>query len=199
MSFGTNYNITTDLNELKRMINSFEDYLRRNELYGTIGGGFLTGGSNPQLTVGAVVMRLRRLEALRDQLNDSQQSQLSQLEARHAEIRATQSEPYLTKIEREAHSRLNAMERFFEECQDDFTVCPRIYKPEVLRRTIVQELFLVMEEADITSEELDKKARKTDAMLRRYITETDFVWDNQLKSVYPKETFWWMYMAPVVN
>lgn len=178
------------------MLRSFEDYLRRNELYGSIGGGFLTGGSNPQMTVGAILMRLRRLSELSQDLTDTQRNQLNDLEARHNEVREAQTERYLQRMEREAHSRLDAMKRFFEECKEDLTVCPRIYKPEVLRRTITQELFLAMADANITSQELDEKAKKTDAKLRGFVTETDFVWDKQLEPIYPQETFWWMYMAP---
>ena len=45
MSFGQDYNIFDDLNELKRMIGSLENYLQKNDLYGSVGGGFLTGGT----------------------------------------------------------------------------------------------------------------------------------------------------------
>lgn len=196
MSFGKSYDIASDLSILEKMVSSFESYLKGGELYGNIGGGFLTGGTSPQLTVGAVVMRLRRLDVLSDELTDEQRSKLADLQARHMEIRNDVAERYLAKVEREANSRLDAMRHFFEECRENRANCPRIYNPEVLRRTVVQELFLAMDAANIASQELDDKAKKTDLMLRSFLEEAEFVWDDKLAPAYPKGVFWWMYMSP---
>ncbi|MEO1442180.1 MAG: hypothetical protein AAFV33_17405, partial [Chloroflexota bacterium] len=76
MSFGKNYSLFTDLNQLESMIRSLESYLKGSELYGSVGGGFLTGGNNPQLTPGAVLMRMRRLDVLRDDLPENHQKRL---------------------------------------------------------------------------------------------------------------------------
>lgn len=196
MSFGTSYNVFSDLNELERMIGSLDGYLRRDELYGSVGGGFLTGGSSPQLTVGAVLMRLRRLNVLSRRLDDSQQIKLQALEARHDEIRSENTERYVARMEREAKSRLKAMSTFFEECGKDINNCARNYNPEVLRRTIVQEILMSMDAANINSEELDGLVSRTDRRLRTFVQETDFLWDDELQPAYPKDTFWWLYMAP---
>jgi hypothetical protein len=178
------------------MIGSLAGYLRRDELYGSVGGGFLTGGSSPQLTIGAVLMRLRRLKVLSDRLNDSQQQKLQALDAQHSEIRNDNTERYIARMEREALSRLKAMSPFFEECGKDMSNCARNYNPEVLRRTIVQEILLSMDASNIQSEEVDSLVAKTDRRLRTFVQETGFLWDEELEPAYPKETFWWLYMAP---
>ncbi len=196
MSFGQDYNIFDDLNELKRMIGSLENYLKGRDLYGSVGGGFLTGGSTPSLTPGAVLLRLRRLEALRGELDDDWQNTLDELRERHARIREENEARYVDRMEREAHSRLDSMQRFFEECARDPESCAQNYGPEVLRRTITQEILLAMEIDDIHSAELDDKVKVVDRKLRVQVKNSDFVWDEQLKPVYPKETFWWMYMSP---
>lgn len=196
MSYGNSYNIFEDLNVLKRMLDSFERYLRSNDVYGSVGGGLFTVGNNPSLTVGSVLMRLRRLDLLRDELDQKRQQTLDKLIDKNAAIRADRPDRYLSKMEREAHSRLDAMQRYFEECARDLTSCANNYNPEVLRRTITQEILLAMEADDIQSADLDEKIKRTDSRLRRLIQENEFVWDDQLQTVYPADTFWWMYGAP---
>ncbi|MEM6528676.1 MAG: hypothetical protein AAF653_10300 [Chloroflexota bacterium] len=196
MSFGKNYSLFTDLNQLESMVRSLEGYLKGSELYGSIGGGFLTGGSNPQLTPGALFMRLRRLDVLRDDLPENRQQRLDTARERHAEIREQFADRYLAKMEREVNSRLKAMSTFFEECAGDMTACAHNYNPEVMRRTMVQEVLLEMDANNIQSEDIDTLVKKVDSRLRAFIKDSDFVWDPLLKTAYPKETFWWMYMSP---
>ncbi len=195
MPFGQTYNASDDLNELQRMLNYFESYLKGNKLYGSVGGGFLTGGRNPQLTVGAVVMRLRRLHVVADDLTESQRGELASFSAQHDEIRDKNINRYDAKIEREANSRIDAMQRFFEECREAPKNCRSIYGPEVLRRTITQELLNIMGD-DIIGTELDTKVKRTDQKLRGYVQEDAFQWDEQLEAAYPRDVYWWMYMAP---
>lgn len=194
MSYGKNYSITNDLHELEQMLRSFESYLKGDQIYGSVGGGFFTGGNNPQLTVGAVLLRLRRLQSLVE-AHDHRQK-LSTLKEQHNTIYQQHRNRYVDRMQREAHSRLDAMRRFFEECREDRANCPRIYNPEVLRRTIVQEILLEMKDKGITSAELDDKVRRTDNRLRGFVRESNFVWDAQLERVYPDPPFWWMYMTP---
>lgn len=190
------YSLRTDLNDLDKMIDSLPGYLKSDQLYGSIGGGFFTGGTAPNLTIGGLIMRLRRLKALAGDLDAKQQQRLQALEAKHDEIRQDQEDRYIAKMEREANSRLDAMRQFFEECVEDRSQCPRIYLPEVQRRTIVQELIQVMQDAGIFSDELNRKLAGTDKRLQGFVQPAPFVWDDALMPIYPEDTFWWMYRMP---
>ena len=70
------YSIETDLNEAEAMVKGFVNYLKSNEVYGSVAGGFFGFGQMPSLTTGALAMRLRRLAVLRAQLDDGQQARL---------------------------------------------------------------------------------------------------------------------------
>lgn len=196
MSYGKNYNIYTDINDLQRMVRALKGYLKGDELYGTLGGGIFTGGSAPNITLGVILTRLRRIEALRDMLDERRAGAFDQARAEHDAVRAAQPERYTAKMEHEANSRLDAMSRFFEECMEDPTACPRIYGPEAFRRTVVQELLTELAKSDFHSEDLDKKVRATDSRLRTFTQEADFRWDEQLAPAYPPKEFWWLYAAP---
>jgi hypothetical protein len=74
------------------------------------------------------------------------------------------------------------------------------YPPEQLRRTIVQELLVAMDELRIQSAELDTKVRQIDSRLNGIASErTGFLWDAQLEPAYPQKDYWWLYRKPRVG
>jgi hypothetical protein len=191
------YSIDQDLKEAEAMAKALDDYIRDDQLYGQVGGGGLFGGgSMPSLTVGALLMRLRRLRALQDQMNESQRSRMAAIEQQHEAVRREWRNFYEAKLLKEANSRLDAMKTFFEECVESPRSCAGNYLPEALRRTIVQEILLTMPDLNMKSADLDTKVRGTDSRLRRFVQPSDFIWSPDLQAVYPKETFWWLYNKP---
>mgnify|MGYP001279756330 CR=1 FL=1 len=190
------YSIDEDLKEARAMAQSLEDYVRGSELYGRAGGGFFSFSRMASLTVGALLMRLRRLRAFWEQLTPEQREILQAAENQHEQTRREWRRHYDEKMVREAHSRLDAMQHFFEECRDDPKLCARVYLPEALRRTIVQELWHAIDEAGIPNNDLAAKMRRVDASLRRYTQSDDFLWDAQLQEVYPRDIYWWLYARP---
>jgi hypothetical protein len=188
-------NLDRDLKEAGDMAAGLADYLRGDQVYGSIGGMF-GSGNQPALTVGALLLRLRRLHALQDKLTDAQRAQLAAVEAQHEAVRREWSVHYEEKLLREANSRLDAMRAYFEECSQSPRQCANSYLPEAARRTIVQELVIAMDALNVASEDLNRKARDTDGKLRRYVQASDFVWAQELATVYPRADFWWLYMRP---
>ncbi len=192
------YAVDKDLKEARAMVNALEDYVRGDALYVNIGGGLFGGGNMPMLTVGALVMRLRRLQALADdgRLSAQQQLELKKLHDAHEKVRRAWTHHYEQKMLREVNSRLDAMKTFFEEAATSMKLAARVYLPEVLRRTIVEELLMALESQNVDVSEARKKARATDSKLRQFTAPSPFVWDAALESVYPRERFWWMYVSP---
>lgn len=189
------YSIERDLKEAQAMVDGLEDYVQRDDLYVQLGGMF-GSGSLPSLTIGALLMRLRRLQALGDRLSPAQRKQLDDVQARHDAIRREWRLHYTEKMAREAKSRLDAMRTFFEECGKDPNMCAGAYLPEALRRTISQELALALEGLNENTTDLKAKMRDTDMKLRRFAPPGEFIWDRTLEPVYPQPTFWWLYARP---
>jgi uncharacterized membrane-anchored protein YhcB (DUF1043 family) len=190
----SNYSIAQDLKEAVAMAEGLEEYVRGTELYGNAGGGFFA--NLPSLTIGALVMRLRRLEALRDKLNQSQQASLDAALRHYEHVQKEWNVHFSEKIVKEANSRLDAMRTFFNECAKSSTNCAGNYAPEVLRRTIVQELLPVIEHNRAEAEGLQDKLRQTDGKLRGIVRSAPFSWAAELQSVYPQEAYWWLYQRP---
>lgn len=189
------YSLDTDLKEAKAMADALENYVRGDTLYGSASGGFFS--SMPSLTVGALVMRLRRLDAQRDQMQDRQRKTLDAAVERYESVAREWTEHYEQKMLREANSRLDAMSNFFKECAESERQCAAVYRPEQLRRTIVQELLREMDSRNVSvGKELEAKVRNADKYLRGYFRPSEFEWADSLQAIYPESEFWWLYQRP---
>lgn len=192
------YSIAEDLKETEAFVDSLDGYLQQDQLYGSVGGGFFTSGRMPALTVGSLAMRLRRLQILENLLTPEQRAQLDAAREKHDAIRKHWHAHYIAKLEKEIKSRLDAMRPFFEEAQSDPQLASKVYGPEVMRRTIAEEAIIALAEMGEDTGDLTRKARGADAALRRYVQPSEFAWGSQLEPAYPRERFWWMYVAPPV-
>jgi hypothetical protein len=190
------YSIDQDLREAKAMTDGLENYIRGDQVYGSVSGGFFGGGNMPALTIGALAMRLRRLHALSLKMTDKQREELRGIQVKHEAVRQEWRNLYEQKLIREANSRLDAMNPFFEECRTDPRLCRGNYSPEMLRRTITEEIMIALDELHSPLDELKKKARRVDSSLRRVIQPDTFVWADELQSIYPDHQYWWMYSRP---
>lgn len=193
----TTYALERDLKEAEAMAQALIPYVYEDALYGTVGGrGLFGGGGMPSLTLGALLMRLRRLQALEAQMTESQRALLAEVVAQHESVRKEWTQHYNEKLTREASSRLKAMDTYFQECEEDRRICANAYLPEALRRTIVQEIVTAMEASDLSTADILKQARAVDSKLRRYSEPSEFVWAPELASIYPSGTFPWLYARP---
>jgi uncharacterized membrane-anchored protein YhcB (DUF1043 family) len=191
-----NYSIDDDLKEAQAMAKGLESYLQGSELYGRVGGMFSTS----MLTIGTLLMRLRRLRLFRDQMAPMQQSQLDAVEAQHETIRKEWRTHYDAKLVKEANSRLDGISAYFQEINESQGSAAGSYKPEALRRTVVQEILDAMEEWRIHSADLDTKVRRVDSRLRGLgLQPSDFIWASALEPAYPQKVYWWLYSKPRKN
>jgi hypothetical protein len=142
-------------------------------------------------------MRLRRLRVLRDQMTPAQQAKLDEIEKQHEAVRKEWRTHYENKLLKEAISRLDAMRGYFEEIRDSPNMAVGAYKPEALRRTIVQDILAALDEWGIKSADLDSKVRVADSTLRSVgLQQSEFIWPAALEPAYPQRVYWWLYSKP---
>lgn len=193
----TNYTVDSDLKEAKAMVGGLGDYVKGSELYGKTGsGGLFSMGQMPSLTVGALLLRLRRLAVLREGLSPAQQEELSRIEAAHETARRAWQGHYDAKMNREALSRLKAMDAYFEELRENPRMAASSYMPEALRRTIAQELLIALTAEGQPTSEIEEAMRAVDSRLRRWVRPADFIWSAEIAPAYDSKLFWWLYSKP---
>jgi hypothetical protein len=193
------YVLERDLSELEQMTDRLRDYVLGDALYIPIGAGFFRSSTTPQLTTGALLLRRRRLLRLRASLNSQQQSRLDAALTRHDSVQGEWTVHYEAKLKQEAPSRLKLMRAFFRDCSESPRDCGAAYPVEALRRTIVQEILLAMDEFGYVKRELMPQAQQTDIALRRILHAGDFIWSVELGVVYPRADFWWLYGSPLAG
>ncbi|MBN8618111.1 MAG: hypothetical protein J0L63_04350 [Anaerolineae bacterium] len=184
-----NYSIDLDLKEVKAMVDHLVPYIYEDDLYGKI------TLDSARLTPGAILLRLRRLNALRDQMSTAQAAQLDRISATNDKVRQEWAVAYGRKMVREAEARLRDLNTYLKECKDDPRLCANAYLPEALRRTMVAEILDALP-AEVDGSALKTSAKSVDSGLRRYVEETDFLWDRTLMPIYPAEAYWWLYNRP---
>jgi hypothetical protein len=190
------YKLERDLSEAQKMAEGLPEYVRGTELYGHAGGGFFGSGDTPALTVGALLLRLRRLNALQDKLTPAQRQQLQAVQERFEQTRSEWRLHYEGKVIKEANSRLDNIRTYLKEASDSPRTARGNYPTEALRRTIAQEVLREMHDLNLESAEVDTKRRDVDGRLRGILKSGPFLWDPMLKDVYPEQEFWWLYHAP---
>jgi len=189
------YAIENDLKEAERMVEGLETYVYQDQLYMPIGGGGIFS-TTPALTIGQVLLRLRRLRALAEHLSASQRATLEKLEAQNEKVWNEWRVHYEKKLLEEAQSRLKLMSSYLQECKEDPRACAANYPAEAHRRTVNQEIAQFMDDHGIHSADVDRGMARVDSQLRGYVRPEGFLWSPILQPVYPKEPFWWLYSEP---
>lgn len=179
------------------MANALVPYVHEDALYGKVGGGGLfSATAMPSLTIGALLMRVRRLRSLDDQLSAPERGTLNAIEGQIDSVRQEWTLHFSEKLVKEANSRLRAIEQYFKECEDDPRLCAGAYLPEALRRTIVQEIATALARYELPVTDLQRSMRQVDSKLRRYTEPSEFVWATALQPAYTNPPFWWLYAKP---
>ena len=193
------YSLKRDLDELINMSHKLKEYILGDALYMPVGGGFIRG-STPDLTIGAFLLRRRRLHLLRDRLDTEAQAALDETLSRHDDLQRGWRVHYEKKLAREVKSRLKLIGAYLRDCAENPRDCAPAYPVEAMRRTIMQEILLAMDEFDYDKSAVMAGIQRADAALRRYFRPGSFIWATELANRYiPSEAFWWLYGTPDAN
>jgi hypothetical protein len=179
-----------DLQITEAMAADLKPYFLSNTLYWSLGsGGYLF----PKGTLGGLLIRLHRLDALSGSLSLDQKHRLqnAQAQTRH------QIDQWVVQAEekalREIKARLRSWGEFVAECEEN----PRRYEDEyhtqVEGRTILEFLLDLAGKA-INGQGVTRKLLLLDQRLRKIGEEGPFVWDEALIPAFPQETYWWLYL-----
>src|SRR5258708_1509522 len=113
----TRYDLDRDIRAVDAMAARLVPYVYEGELYG------LMPGDLPKLTVGGLLMRLHRLDAITALLKDSQKATLRSAHEKVNKARSEWAVAIEGKVQREFPARLKTVDQFFNECAENPNSC----------------------------------------------------------------------------
>lgn len=188
-------NIAYDLRVMEAMVDELEPYLKSDALYWRLSPSVPINPPAPMLTLGGYLLRAHRLTRQSESLDPDQQKRLEAIHEVYREKIDEWAAHAARRLERELGARLNSWQWFVEDCEARKKACITYYPTEAELRTLIE---LLLENArDLTQvNAFDKRLGGLDARFRPWFKEGDFVWRDELLSVYPKSRFWWLYGRP---
>ena len=147
---------------LEAGVPQLEDYLLSEQLY------YPLGLSLPQLTLGGILLSLRRLG-----------TQAAQFEAQVEAVRSKWRSAWDAKSSREVKARSGLWMNYLSEYRDDPRAGVRLYSQNVRYRVMMSLLGKIEDD--------------TDVFLKSVFREGSFVWEEECAPGFPRETFWYLY------
>lgn len=184
------YKYSHDLEIVSSMLERLENYLLSDEVYGNQ-GMFIEG--LPAITIGGLLMRIRRLNALRELIGKSNQKKLDTAIAQHDRLFNEWRVHYENKLRSELESRSTRVKQFIDELQETPRSVRIAFEPEQMRRTIIQEILYMIQRSNIEADGIKNDIATLDTDLKRLVKKADFSWATELETVYSPDEFWWLY------
>ena len=189
----------TDLAVVGAMAAQFESYILRGEVYRTVAMPASSQGEERiQSSGGDLLARLHKLSAQSDALTPAQKQALSEARAQIEATTGRLPSHYQALLLREAKARLNSLNWFLDDCQENRRECRVQYPFEIRNRQRIAEIGKALEAA--SAKALATQLDNIDQRLGRLTgvgAGDRFVWDASVAHVYPREAYWYLYTLPV--
>ena len=186
----------TDLAVVAAMASQFESYIMRGEVYRTVA---VTTASQVEERVqsssGDILGRLHKLTAQSDELTAEQKQTMADAKARIDEVTAQLPSHYQALLLREARARLNSLQWYLDDCQENRRECRVQYPFEIRNRQRIGEIGKALDAAGARA--LAPQLEGIDLRLRRLTRGGEFVWEASVAHVYPDSEYWYLYALPV--
>lgn len=184
----------TDLEIAEAMVAELEDYIIKDDLYRTLIVHTAAGDQNMRMTGGALLARLHRLQARRDELSSALQQRLDAVQRTADTVIHSLRGRFHERLHREMKARLDSLRWFLDECHEDRQRCRTEFPFEMRNRQRIEEIL--KEVGTNLPGDLKTKLQEVDRRIREVAQGSDFTWDPRLRKVYPPERYWYLYMRP---
>lgn len=178
------------------MADELEDYLRSNVLFWEPNRRAPGGADLPKLTIGGLLLALRRLQTLRDRLASTQLEALDQAERALAFQKSEWRFRYQSKLTRDLRSRLDSWAWYLEDCCRGGESIIAHYPRQVETRVKIELLLAEADEVGLDVQGARQRQTDLDRRLRADFALGDFCWLDELAPGFPAERFWYVWGRP---
>lgn len=184
----------TDLEIVEGMVPVLEDYIINDEVYRTVIMPTSKGDQNIRMTGGDLLARLHRLHGERDDLTTAEQHRLDSAQRKADETIHSYRTRFHERLLREMKARLDSLRWFFDDCTGDRMRCRIEYPFEMRNRQRIEEILKQVGK-DVPAD-LKSRLSRIDERIREFSAPSAFVWTPRVEKVYPRDTYWYLYMLP---
>jgi len=169
------YSFKKDSQYLKTGVPELKDFLLSSEVFWPLGGDL------PQLTIGGILFALTRLSAI-------QPTEAQKIKLEVDSLKEKWRSAWERKASREVQNRLRLWSEFLVDYRNASRQNADWYTNEVRWRAM---LALLLKEAPSSPEAATLDA--LDESLRAGFLHGEFIWDKELRPVFPEKDFWFLY------
>ena len=188
--------IARDAALCEAMADEIKEYLKSNELFWEPNRHRPGGADLPKLTIGGLLLAMRRLETLRDRLNPDQEKALTRAGQELAFQKSRWRLRYQNKLARDLRSRLDAWAWYLDDCQRQGKSAIVHYARQVETRVKFDLLLDEAMEVGLEVKESHKRQAALDERLRALFAKGDSCWISELAAGFPPDRFWYLYGFP---
>lgn len=180
-----------DSGYLEAAVELLEDYLLAKEIYWKLNTSSPAGEPGyPALTLGALLLAEARLQAR--QVTTAQNQRFARLQIEIDRIRSKWRTAWGNKAKEEFRSRLDLWRNYLEDFRRDPPGNFDRYGYEVNRRVMLNLLAADAPDIPISQREL---LAGLDRILEAMMVSGEFIWDEELASGFPPESFPYLYLS----
>ena len=188
------YTPDSDLQFVEACAPELEAYLRASEVFWPLAPakGF---APLPRLTLGGLLLALRRLGAVERGLRAPQAVRLAQARMRLETERLRRTAAIGAKMTLETHARLSLWRAYLDDLSESPASNADLYPTEIRQRAMLQLLATAPETGPLPAE-AGQAMRALDARLREMFAAGSFVWEEHLAPAFSPPEYWFLYGRP---
>jgi hypothetical protein len=182
--------VTKDSRVVTEMVAQFKNYLYGDALFGTM------PGTLPKLTVGSLLMRLHRLDALKHRLDAGIQRASEAAQANFLSLRKEWTAHYIGKIKQEMKSRGNALSQYLTDAEENLRSARAEFPAAMEKRVMLEHLKEEAQTLEFWDEDMRNQLGSLDNRIHRVSEKHPFIWQASVAEAYPQDPFWFLYLLP---
>ncbi len=188
--------VDKSISAVTAMADALEYYLIEGEIFRTVVSPAAHGYERYTMSAGELLALLHDLDAQRNQLLQDQRQRVNELQSKVQAITKRLSTRYRQLLEREIISRLDSLNWFLNDCQDDMRKCRELYHSEIRNRQRIEEILQAWKQGIPVS--VSDRVERIDERVRQMTESTPFIWAEEEKSRFPQDPYWYLYQLPKV-
>lgn len=187
------HSIEYNLALLSEMMGEFDGFLLSEELFWPLQRKSFEKIPFPQLSLGALLLSLDELSALRSSMDSHQERKFQNLLTQYERFYRIRRVAMEKKSAREVITRTNLWRAYLQDVEEDPAALDE-YANQVRNRLLMAKLETLSSSGASSGESNGFKA--IDERILGNATPADFIWDERLKAIYPVEEYPYLYIKP---